>query len=210
MDQAERTTRTYHSALREQQAEQTRQLIADAARDAFLERGWSGTSVRAVAQAAGVSQATVFNVYGSKAGLAMSLVDSIDEGAGDVARIVAELTAGEGDPPAQLRALIGFDRRLFEHGGAVIRVMMEGRREHPELAAAYDGGRNRGESNRRRIFETWPASAWRDGVTLDSAADIYAMFCSVSTFDIAVNERGWTPDQLEQWWFDTLAELLLA
>ena len=57
------TSRTYRSELREQQAERTRQLIAAAARTRFLEGGWSGTSVRSVAQDAGVSEATVYSVY---------------------------------------------------------------------------------------------------------------------------------------------------
>ena len=86
------TSRTYRSELREQQAERTRQLIAAAARVRFLEGGWSGTSVRSVAQDAGVSEATVYSVYGSKAGLASSLLDAAEESA-DVRRAVAELAA---------------------------------------------------------------------------------------------------------------------
>ncbi len=204
-----RPTRTYHSALREQQAERTRQVVAEAARAAFLERGWSGTSVRSVAQAAGVSQATVFNIYGSKAGLASSLIDAID-GPADVPRLLGEIEAGAGDPRAQLRAIVDFDRRLFEGARDVIAVMLEGRREHPELGEAYLEGRNRGNTNRRRLFESWPASAWREGVTVDRALDVYSILCSAGTYGVAVDERGWSPEQLADWWYDTLAELLLA
>ena len=209
MTTAEKPTRAYHSTLREQQAERTRQLVATAARTAFLERGWSGTSVRAVAQAAGVSQATVFNIYGSKAGLATSLIDAID-GPADIPRLLGEIEAGAGDPPAQLRAIVAFDRRLFEGARDVIAVMLEGRREHPELGDAYLEGRDRGDTNRRRLFGSWPASAWRDGVTLDQALDVYATLCSAGTYGVAVDERGWSPQQVEEWWYATLAELLLA
>lgn len=205
----ERPTRTYRSALREQQAERTRKLVAEAARAAFLERGWAGTSVRAVAQAAGVSQATVFNIYGSKAGLATSLVDSVDDAA-DLDRLFAEIAAADGDPAGQIRAVAGFDRRLFEHGGAVIRVMVEGGRQDPDLAAAYAEGRGRGDVGRRRLFGTWPAEVWREGVTLEHALDVWAVVCSVSSYDTAVTERGWTGDQVEQFWSDTLIGLLLA
>ena len=76
MEEAAKSSRRYRSTLRDQQAERTRRLIAKAARERFLAHGWGGTSVRSVAEAAGVSEATVYAVYGNKAGLAMSLLDS--------------------------------------------------------------------------------------------------------------------------------------
>lgn len=201
--------RPYRSALREEQAEQTRLRIARAARDRFVERGWAGTSVRSVAMAAGVSEATVYAVYGSKAGLAVSLVDIADVDA-DTARVVAELAAAEGDPRGQLTALVGFDRRLFENAGDVIRVIAEGRRNEPALAGAYAEGRGRGDRNRRAILETWPRSAFRPGMAPDRALDIYALTISIETYEVAILERGWTADAVEDWWNRSLAEAILA
>ena len=201
--------RPYRSALREEQAEQTRLRIARAARDRFVERGWAGTSVRSVATAAGVSEATVFAVYGSKAGLALSLIDSADADA-DTARALAELAAAGGDPHGQLAALVAFDRRLFEHGGEVIRVIVEGRRNEPALADAYAEGRRRGDRNRRAVFETWPDSAFRPGMTLDKALDVYALTISLDTYEIAVRERGWRPDAVEAWWITSLGRAILS
>ena len=202
-------SRTYRSELREQQAERTRQLIAAAARVRFLEGGWSGTSVRSVAQDAGVSEATVYSVYGSKAGLASSLLDAAEESA-DVRRAVAELQQHAGDPVAQLRAFVAFDRRLFELGGDVIRVIAEARRQHPELGDAYVEGRGRGEAERGKVFATWPADVWRPGVDLRAAQDTYALLVSVENYAIATDERGWSADRVEDWWHDTLVRLLLA
>jgi AcrR family transcriptional regulator len=203
------TPRPYHSKLREEQAERTRGLIAQAARARFLDAGWSGTSVRSVAAAAGVAEATVYSIYGSKAGLASSLVDTVDADA-DVERLVAELQAGGGNPRAQLAAFVGFDRRLFEHGGSVLRVILEGRRQEPDLAAAYAEGRSRGERGRREVFGSWPRSAWRKGMNVNRAIDVYAIVSSIETYDIATVERGWSPDHVERWWLDTLIEQLLA
>ena len=201
-------SRAYRSELREQQAERTRLLIARSARERFLERGWSGTSVRSVASAAGVSEATVYHVYGSKAGLTASLIDAAEESA-DVARVVAELTERAGDPSAQLAAFVAFDRRLFELGGDVLRVVAEARRQEPDLAAAYEVGRGRGEAERRRLFESWPTQAWADGVDVQAALDAYALVVSLEAYDIAVRERGWSADAVEAWWHRILAELLL-
>ena len=202
------TSRTYRSELREQQAERTRKLIADAARARFVEKGWAGTSVRSVAEAAGVSEATVYHVYGSKAGLAGSLIDSAERSA-DVDRAVAELRDRAGDPAGQLRAFTDFDRRLFERGGDVLRILAEGRRQHPDLGAAYAGGRSRGDAERRKVFAAWPASAWRRGVDVDRAVAVYAMTVNLDSFDTATRQFGWPPDDVEDWWVTTLVTLLL-
>jgi len=201
-------TRAYRSDLRTQQAELTRGLIAEAARSAFLEHGWAGTSIKNVAERAGVSDATVYAVFGSKAGLALSLVDTIDARA-DVPRILAELKAAEGDPPTQLGAFIGFDRRLYERAGDVVRLLVEVGRNQPDLAKAQAEGRLRGERNRRRIFSSWPAQVWRDGIDVERAVDIYAVTVNIGTYDEAIEHRGWSPDQLEEWWHASLTEQLL-
>jgi AcrR family transcriptional regulator len=46
-----------------------RQLLLDAARDLFAERGFKGTSTRDVAERAGVSEVMIFRHFGSKANL---------------------------------------------------------------------------------------------------------------------------------------------
>ena len=203
------TSRPYRSALREQQAERTRALIASAARARFLEKGWSGTSVRSVAAGAGVSEATVYNAYGSKAGLASSLIDAAEQSA-DVRRAVDELQHHAGDPVAQLRAFVAFDRRLFELGGDVIRVVAEARRHHPELGAAYEEGRYRGETERAKVFSSWPGRVWRPDVDVEKALAVYVLVVSLQSYDVATGDRGWSPDEVEQWWHGTLVELLMA
>ncbi|MFC6013371.1 TetR/AcrR family transcriptional regulator [Nocardia lasii] len=205
----ERSGRGYRSQLRSQQAELTRSLIAAAARDRFLQHGWSGTTVRSVATAAGVSEATIYAVYGSKAGLATSLIDSADAGA-DVERATAELLAGAGDPRAQLRALLGFDRRLFETAGDVLRIIVEGARQHPALAEAYRIGRDRGNKIRTEVYGAWPADVWRPGMDLHQALDIASVISSIDSFDILRTERGWSADRIESWWSTTLSELFFG
>jgi AcrR family transcriptional regulator len=203
------TSRPYRSELREQQAERTRTLIAAAARERFLDKGWSGTSVRSVAAGAGVSEATVYAVYGTKAGLASSLIDAAEQSA-DVRRVVTELQQLSGDAVAQLHSFVAFDRRLFEHGGDVIRLVAEARRQHPELGAAYEEGRRRGETERAKVFSSWPAGVWRPGVDVERALAVYALLVSLEAYDIATGERGWSPDEVERWWHATLVELLMT
>jgi AcrR family transcriptional regulator len=201
--------RKYESPTRRAQAEETRRQIANAARELFIERGWSGTRVRDVASAAGVSEPTVYAVYGSKAGLASALLDSL-EGVADPRRLGQEVKQAAGDPRAQLAALVAFDRRLFEHGADAITVIREAGRTVPDLASVISEGRARGERVRRHVFGSWPATVWRDGVDVDAAVDQSLALCNVDVYLALTRERHWSPDQVEAWWGSALARLLFA
>src|SRR3954462_8725712 len=61
--------RTYHSPARAESARHTRRRIVAAARELFESRGYAGTTIDAVAEAAGVSRRTVLLSGGSKAEL---------------------------------------------------------------------------------------------------------------------------------------------
>src|SRR3954467_3639834 len=84
------------SSRREQQAQQTREEILRAARRLFAERGYSRTSVRDVAEAAGVSPQTAYDSIGSKQALGARLNDAIDTEAGIAA--IAIQSAQSTDP----------------------------------------------------------------------------------------------------------------
>src|SRR5262245_37460899 len=61
--------RRYHSPLRADQAQQTRRRVLDSARTLFVALGYAGTTVAAVADAAGVSPETIYLSLGGKRGL---------------------------------------------------------------------------------------------------------------------------------------------
>src|SRR6266566_8505924 len=67
--------RRYDSALRQEQARQTRARILDAAQKLFSERGYANTSMEAVASGAGVATDTVYASFRTKAGLLHKLLD---------------------------------------------------------------------------------------------------------------------------------------
>ena len=85
--------RPYDSALRADQAHQTRGAIVDAAAALFAEKGYAAVSVDAVADGAGVSRATVFNSVGGKPALlgeAFRLAFGRAAGASDVSMPLVE------------------------------------------------------------------------------------------------------------------------
>ena len=202
------TRRAYDSPRRREQARETRKRIADAARALFLAHGWAGTRVRDVAREAGVAEPTVYAIYGSKAGLALALVDAVDMSA-DASQLAADMKAAGGDAERELAALVAFDRRLFERGGDSIALLRDAGRSEPELQAAYEEGRARGDRVHQRVFSGWPRAAYREGTDAHVAADTFAALCNVDVFRLLSEERGWSPDRIQHWWHDSLVRLLL-
>src|SRR6516162_8731323 len=70
-----RPAKRYTSEIRDEQARRTRRAIVTAAHDLFLGRGYTATTIDAIAQAAHVSRRTVFNSVGGKAALLKLAVD---------------------------------------------------------------------------------------------------------------------------------------
>src|ERR1700744_6321009 len=75
-------TRTYRSDLRQQQAEQTRSRVVEAAAELFAANGYARTTLAKIAAAAGVSTETVQG-QGSKAALLIGAAEVVGVGVSD-------------------------------------------------------------------------------------------------------------------------------
>jgi AcrR family transcriptional regulator len=76
---AESPTAAPEQGLRERKKQRTRELIAETARRLFSERGFEQVSVAEIAQAAEVSQQTVFNYFPTKEDLVYWRLGSFEE-----------------------------------------------------------------------------------------------------------------------------------
>jgi AcrR family transcriptional regulator len=93
--------------LRERKKQRTRELIAETARRLFGERGFEGVTVAEVAEAAEVSEATVFNYFPTKEDLFYSGLEAFEE----------ELLSAIRDRPPGESALAAFRRFVLEPRG---------------------------------------------------------------------------------------------
>src|SRR6476646_542523 len=100
--------RAYDSSGRREQARQNRGTILDAARTRFLELGYAGTTMGAVAADAGVSVETVYKAFGNKAGLVKGVFDVAivgdDEPVPLMEREFVQRNRAEPDPRRKLTA----------------------------------------------------------------------------------------------------------
>src|SRR6476619_1421284 len=110
--------------LRARQAQLTQTEILTAARRLFAERGYTRTSVRDIAKAAGVSAQTVYDSIGSKQALVARLNDLIDAEA-DIGTIVSE-SARSTDPATVVVTSARVTRSIVENCGDILTALLTG------------------------------------------------------------------------------------
>lgn len=67
---------TQERSYRTTAAEANRRKMIDAARECFIESGYTGTTIKAVAQRCGLSQESLYKTFGGKAGLLKAVYDT--------------------------------------------------------------------------------------------------------------------------------------
>jgi AcrR family transcriptional regulator len=118
----------------------TTERILRAAGELFAERGYSGTTTRAIAERAGVNEVTLFRRFENKAGILRAMGERFAESA-------AGFTAGRqpdsDDTHATLLALAHAEiSSAVENGGAAIRLAFDSRTV-PEVAELLGDGPKR-------------------------------------------------------------------
>ena len=121
---------------RPQQVQRNRRLVLEAARRVFLERGYAGATLEAIADDAGFSKGVVYSQFAGKSDLLLALLEErIHERAEENASAVDGLAGVAG-----LRVLLDVSRRRSQGAPAWARLLIEFRivaARDPELNARY-------------------------------------------------------------------------
>jgi AcrR family transcriptional regulator len=162
-----KANRTYQMGARAEAVEATRERIARAAAELFLEQTFEDVTLAAIAKAAGVSHQTVLNHYGSKAGVVRGVVEVLGD------ETMSARSAEPGDVPGAVHALVGEYERM---GDANFRWAASADR-HDELASVLDIARAGHQAWLEAMFgEALPTArvARRRAVhALHAATDVY-------------------------------------
>ena len=205
-------TRAYRSTRREEQARRTRRRIIDAATAVFLERGYAGTTMRAVAAAAGVSVPTVELGFGTKPRLLKAAIDVaiagdddevpvLDRGWADAAReagTVEELLAVAADVIAAAQA----------RSAGLVLAVFEGARTDPDLAALAAQRTDERATTARWLVDAMARLAAPRCEDADSAVDDLWLLMDPAVFDRLVRHRGWSQRRYARWFAQSARHLL--
>lgn len=200
--------RRYHSPLRAEQADGTRRRVLAAARDLFLARGYAGTTVAAVARAAGVSPDTIYVSLGGKQGLLEGVLSLARSDPEDPAQRdqqhrrdqVGALT----DPHQRLRRLVELSCETLARTSplhAALRGAADGHPFAAELRTRLLGIRLQVQT---RNLQTYLGTSLRPGLTVKQAAERYSALLSPELYHLLTVEHRWTTRGYTSW----VAELL--
>jgi AcrR family transcriptional regulator len=203
--------RSYSSTVRREQAAQTRSRIVDAAGALFLEHGYPRTTVKQIAERAGVAPDTVYATFGSKVRVLTALIDARLAPRGE-ANVTDRPEAGAVrdalDPREQLHefardiaAISGRVRPIYE-------MLRTAASVEPDVAPVFTEMDGHRFENMRRVAG-WLAERGPLRVDVDRAAETIFALASPDVARMLCDGRGWSTEQYADWLEDSLVRALL-
>jgi AcrR family transcriptional regulator len=192
--------RPYVSPKRTEAALRTRQTIRDAAETLFLQDGYARTSMKAIANRAGVSEKTMYLAFANKATLLRQVVEVAvrgDEAPGAMADRPEWRAVALGAPEDMFARFAALSAKLMTRTAALIALGEAAADVDPELAEQRDRVH---EANRRECKALAAALRYRGAlapnIDVQDAADIvYALAGNENIFLRLTRECGWSEAQ---------------
>jgi AcrR family transcriptional regulator len=198
---------------RRAKAEQTRMRIVDAAHHVFLEQGYHGATVAAIAKRAGVATQTVYFVFHNKPALISAAIDAAVMGPDAVPPDETDWWAAMQSALTGHQALGHFVRGagpLYGRAAAISEVLRAAAMADPECREIWEHHDGMQVAAFRQVIEVVAAkSPLRRGLDTATATDVLITVFGDSTYQLLTEERGWSDAQTVAWMADALPLLLL-
>ena len=206
--------RKYDSSRRQLQAGETRRLIAESARSLFYQRGYNGTTMDAIAQAADVASETVYAVFGSKRKILSYLMDISVGGDDQPIRLI--------DRPEQQAVLQETDQRrqimMFSRGiteiiartAPLFEVMRSAAKTERDIEDLLQHRlKNRMENLTAFVRRVAGNGSLREGLDITAAAELVWTITSAEVYMLLTRDLHYSKEQYIAWLQATLDRLLL-
>ncbi|GAA2216043.1 TetR/AcrR family transcriptional regulator [Nonomuraea monospora] len=186
----------------------TRQEAVKAARRLFAEHGYARTTVDTIAQAAGVSPATVYAQCGGKEGLLGTLMDMWTAGQLVVDIISACQAVGSGR--AKIKVLAEGYIAIYKQYGDIIRIVTRAAASAPVAEDYLRTADHRHRDALRQIMEQIrDVGDLADGMSVEDAAKITFFYFRYDQFALAADTFGWGVDRAVRWIAGRVASAIL-
>ncbi|MFC4032367.1 TetR/AcrR family transcriptional regulator [Streptomyces polygonati] len=204
--------RPYDARRRQDAARRNRAAVLAACRELLLRDGYQATTIRAVAESAGVSPETVYKAFGGKPGLVKALWDITlagdDEPLTMAERPVLREIWSTPDPRTKLRKYAAFVRGVNERLAALFALLTQAGPDVGQVLAISEGERLTGLT--AFVAHLADAGALPAGTDLAYAADACWALTGPHLFTQLTSGRGWSADTYQDWLADMLAGTLLG
>jgi AcrR family transcriptional regulator len=207
--------RRYESPARARAAAGTRARIRAAATERFVHDGYEGTSMRAIAAAAGVAERTVYLAFPTKAVLLAECIRVAVRGDDEAQPFMArerQRAILAAPPDRMLGLLADATAELMERAAALLAVGEGVAPGDALVGEVRDRGRAATRADMQEIAEALArAGALKPGLKTEAAADVmYALAASESVFLRLTAHRGWSREAYARTLEQALAGALCA
>jgi len=213
-DVGETVKRAYKSSRRADSARQTRELIRKAAGSLFVEQGIAATTMRQVAEKAGVAERTVYTAFATKTALFHEVVDIATVGdelpiaVADRPDFTATLTAT--DPATAVQIFVDYGTQLLERAGDLVMAAFESSGADPDMREWSERGKAATATNLHNVAKAWKRNGLlRDGLDARKAADMLFALGSPQVHHILRRGQGWSVSRYRDWLIDTITTTML-
>lgn len=206
--------RRYNSSRRKEQALETRRQIVESARRLFISRGYSGATMDAIAQEAGVSVETVYATFGNKRKILSRLIDvslvGDEQPVPLLQRAGPQAVMKETDQRRQVELFAEDIYEIMSRMTPIFGVMRAAAQTDTEIAGMYESIlSNRVQGLSAFVKGLMKNGPLRDGVTEEEAAETVWTLTSADVITLLMENRGWSPEQYKRWLTDMLKRSLL-
>jgi len=209
----EHVKRRYDATRRREAAARTRQAILDAALELFTIRGYTGTSMGAIAAQADVALDTIYASVGRKPEVARLLIETAISGRAEAVpaddRDYVQAIRAAPDANTKIKIYAAAMRAIAGRLAPVLGILQQAAGAEPELTSLWREISERRAANMHR-FVADLAAAQGLRVAVEDAADIVWATNAPELYLLLVGQRGWTPERYEWFLADTWRRLLLA
>lgn len=214
MPEPQKPKRAYNSAKRQAQAHQTRRQILEAARESFEKNGYSGATLDAIAEKAGVAPETIFAVFGNKRSILAELVDLAVGGDNLPVPLLQrpgpQTVMREQEPRRQLHMFAYDIAHILARVAPLFEIMRMAAKTEPEIAELLQTRlANRLDNLGRFVQHVARHTALREGLGVEQATETVWAITSPELFRLLTVDRGWSQEQYSEWLGDALVRLLL-
>jgi AcrR family transcriptional regulator len=200
---------------REERARATRHRIVEAAVRLFLERGYVGTTVTAIAGEAGVAPATVYQAFGTKRAVLARALDVAIAGDAEPVEVLGRdwvHEAGrEPHPGRRLAHIVRHTSEVAARTAPLKQVMRDAAATDPEVRDLIDeDARRRHRTHEALVDLVIDAGPLRAGLDREEAVATYFALVSTDTYELLVGRLGWAVERWQRWLAGVLGRELLG
>jgi len=207
---SDKTSRSYRSTLREQQAKQTRSRVVATAAQLFAAEGYARTTFAKIAAAAGVSAETVQG-HGPKAALMIAAVEYAALGVSGEENVfnldVGRRMLAVDNCTQAADALAAMHSEMFERIAHLALALIGAASSDPELDRYLSDTLASVNLQIRRILDVYRGRGWlRVDVPFDELVETTVVLASVETYLQITHRDGWSVAAYRTWLRRMLAE----